>query len=147
MKISRGGLAVELSGKLFAYSGIADDIERIGNHAVSVVGLVRDKRRGNIEFTKWAHAEIDEIAGLIVQNLEDTVTLLDGSSSELVSRIFSREDRVDRLVREARKRHQERYHTGACQPDAGPIFVEMILRLERMSDHCENIAEYARELK
>lgn len=147
MKISRGGLAVELSGKLFAYSGIADDIERIGNHAVSVVGLVRDKRRGNIEFTKWAHAEIDEIAGLIVQNLEDTVTLLDGSSSELVSRIFSREDRVDRLVREARKRHQERYHTGACQPDAGPIFVEMILRLERMFDHCENIAEYARELK
>jgi len=147
MKISRGGLAGELSGKLFAYSGIADDIERIGNHAVYVVGLVRDKRRGNIEFTKWAYAEIDEIAGLIVQNLEDTVTLLDGSSSELVSRIFSREDRVDRLVREARKRHQERYHTGACQPEAGPIFVEMILRLERMSDHCENIAEYARDLK
>ncbi len=146
MKISKGGLTVDLSRKLFAYSGIADDIERIGNHAVYVVGLARDKRRGNIEFTKWAHAEIDEIAELINRNLEDAVALLDGISSELISRIFSREDRIDRLVREARKRHQERYHTGACQPEAGPIFVEMLLRLERMSDHCENIAEYARDL-
>jgi phosphate:Na+ symporter len=146
MKISKGGLTVDLSRKLFAYSGMADDIERIGNHAVYVVGLARDRNRGNIEFTKWAFAEIEEIADLINKNLDDSVALLDGISTELISRIFSREDRIDRLVREARKRHQERYHTGACQPEAGPIFVEMLLRLERMSDHCENIAEYARDL-
>ncbi len=146
MKISKGGLTIELSRKLFAYSGMADDIERIGNHAVYVVGLARDRHRGNIEFTKWAYAEIEEIADLINKNLDECVALLDGISTELTTRIFSREDRIDRLVREARKRHQERYHTGACQPEAGPIFVEMLLRLERMSDHCENIAEYARDL-
>jgi phosphate:Na+ symporter len=146
MKISKGGLTIDLSRKLFAYSGIADDIERIGNHAVYVVGLARDRHRSNIEFTKWAYAEIEEIADLINKNLDDCVALLDGINTELTTRIFSREDRIDRLVREARKRHQERYHTGTCQPEAGPIFVEMLLRLERMSDHCENIAEYARDL-
>ncbi len=147
MKISKGGLSVDLARKLFAYSGISDDIERIGNHAVYVVGLARVRHKGDIEFTRWAYAEIEEIAELINRNMEDAVSLLDGITGELISRIFSREDRIDRLVREARKRHQERYHTGACQPEAGPIFVEMLLRLERMSDHCENIAEYARDLK
>ena len=147
MKISRGGLSVDLSRKLFAYSGISDDIERIGNHAVYVVGLARVRHKGDIEFTRWAFAEIEEIAELINRNMEDAVSLLDGINGELISRIFSREDRIDRLVREARKRHQERFHTGTCQPEAGPIFVEMLLRLERMSDHCENIAEYARDLK
>jgi len=147
MRISRGGLTVDQSRKLFAYSGISDDIERIGNHAVYVMGLARERHRGDIEFTRWAFAEIDEIADLINRNMEDAVSLLDGINGELISRIFSREDRVDRLVREARKRHQERYLSCICQPEAGPIYIEMLIRLERMSDHCENIAEYARDLK
>ncbi|NPV05015.1 MAG: Na/Pi cotransporter family protein [Syntrophaceae bacterium] len=147
MKISKGGLTVEQSRKLFAYSGISDDIERIGNHAIYVVGLARERHKGDIEFTRWAFAEIDEIADLINRNLGDAVSLLDGINGELISRIFAREDRVDRLVREARKRHLERYLSSICQPEAGPIFVEMLIRLERMSDHCENIAEFARDLK
>ena len=147
MKISRGGLSADLSRKLFAYSGISDDIERIGNHAVYVVDLARERHRGNIEFTRWAFAEVEEIAELINRNMADAVSLLDGADTELITRIFAREDRIDRLVREARRRHQERYLSCICQPEAGPIYIEMLIRLERMSDHCENIAEYARDLK
>jgi len=147
MKISRGGLSADLSRKLFAYSGISDDIERIGNHAVYVVDLARERHRGNIEFTRWAFAEVEEIADLINRNMADAVSLLDGADTELITRIFAREDRIDRLVREARRRHQERYLSCICQPEAGPIYIEMLIRLERMSDHCENIAEYARDLK
>ena len=79
--------------------------------------------------------------------MADAVSLLDGADTELITRIFAREDRIDRLVREARRRHQERYLSCICQPEAGPIYIEMLIRLERMSDHCENIAEYARDLK
>jgi phosphate:Na+ symporter len=63
-----------------------------------------------------------------------------------VKSIFLREDCVDRLVRDARDRHIERFNKGVCQAEAGPVFVEILLRIERMSDHCENIAEYARDL-
>lgn len=34
-----------------------------------------------------------------------------------------------------------------CNAEAGPVFVEIMIHLERISDHCQNIAEYVAELK
>jgi hypothetical protein len=30
--------------------------------------------------------------------------------------------------------------------EAGPIFVEYLIQLERVSDHCQNIADYTGDL-
>ncbi len=55
---------------------------------------------------------------------------------------MNREELVDVKVKESRDKHLERFHKRLCDPEAGPIFVEMLLHLERISDLSNNIAEY-----
>jgi phosphate:Na+ symporter len=145
-KLSSGSLSQEQTRRLFAYSGMVDDIERIADHAVDVIKLARSKQRTAVCFTSWAEAELEEIIGYVRANLAEVVALMDDMDPGRVKSIFLREDCVDRLVRDARDRHIERFNKGVCQAEAGPVFVEILLRIERMSDHCENIAEYARDL-
>lgn len=146
-KISDGDLPPNLYKKLFAFSGLVDDIERIGDHSVDLMKLCRIKHQRNIEFTDSGHSEIDAIGKLVIENLQDAVLLLENGDSEGVKRIFERENRVDLLVKESRDRHLERFHRRICQAEAGPLFLEMLINIERISDHCENIAEYIQELK
>ena len=145
-KLSSGSLSEEQTKRLFAYSGMADDIERIADHGVDVIKLARSKQRTAVCFTSWADAELEEIMGYVRANLADVVALMVDMDPGRVKNIFLREDHVDRLVRDARDRHIERFNKGVCQAEAGPVFIEILLRIERMSDHCENIAEYAQDL-
>jgi phosphate:Na+ symporter len=146
-KISSGDLSPDLYKKLFAFSGMVDDIERMGDHSVDLMKLCRVKHQRNMEFTGSGYSEIDAIGKLVIENIDDAVLLLENGDSGGVKRIFEREDRVDLLVKESRNRHLERFHRRICQAEAGPIFIEMLINIERISDHCENIAEYIQELK
>ncbi len=64
------------------------------------------------------------------------------SDNEKINGIIRREEEIDIEVKEARDNHLKRFHNRLCQAEAGPIFVEMLIHLERISDHCNNIAEY-----
>ena len=145
-KMSGNDLSPVLARKFFDYSGMADDIERSANHVMVIANLARQKHDNRAEFTRWASAELDEICELVTANLEDVTSLVIAHDPQRVSKILEREDRVDFLVKEARNKHLERFHKGICQAEAGPIFVEILIHVERICDHCVNIAEYVQEI-
>ncbi|HOF04526.1 MAG TPA: Na/Pi cotransporter family protein [Syntrophales bacterium] len=145
-KISCSDLSPALSQRLFAYTAMADDIERLANHIVSLVSLSREKHYRSIAFTGFAEQELDMIEGLVGMNIADAVYLIrrgDGDRSTAVAR---RENEIDAAVKEAREKHLVRFHRRLCQAEAGPVFIEMLIHLERISDHCQNIAEHVAEL-
>ena len=41
---------------------------------------------------------------------------------------------------ELRSRHIERFRAGKCTADQGAQFLELLVGLERISDHCSNVA-------
>ena len=145
-RVSQNDLSPGLARKFFDYSGMADDIERSANHVMVIANLARQKHNSRAEFTRWASAELDEICELVSANLEDVTSLMVAHDPQRVSNILEREDRVDFLVKEARNKHLERFHKGICQAEAGPIFVEILIHVERICDHCENIAEYVQDI-
>jgi phosphate:Na+ symporter len=79
-------------------------------------------------------------------NVDDAVLLLDKRDDARILNVYRREDSVDVKVREAREKHLDRFHRRVCRAEAGPLFLEMLINLERISDHCQNIAEYVEEL-
>ena len=50
------------------------------------------------------------------------------------------EETIDLMIETMRSRHIQRLKTGECQIDGGTIYLEILTNLERISDHCSNIA-------
>ena len=146
-KISCQQLSPELSQKLFTYTAMANDIERIGDHAVILAKLASNKYQAEVSFTEMGKKELEEIEQRATENLRDAVSLIGERNMKKIMNISLREADIDVKVKEARERHLVRYYEGICQAEAGPIFIEMLIHLERISDLCENVAEYVDELK
>jgi phosphate:Na+ symporter len=141
-KISASHLSARHSTKLFAYTAIADDIESIGNHIILITDLALQKVNKKIVFSESGERDLKEIIDLVSRNLADAMSLIIVPDEEKIRSIINREEEVDIKVKDARERHLKRFHNRLCRAEAGPVFVEMLIHLERISDHCNNIAEY-----
>ena len=145
--ISRKQLSPEQSRKLFAFTAMVDDVERIGDHAVRLAELSKGKYYNHVKYTDTAVNDLAEIENLVAENLHDAILLIDHLDEDVARNVSAREAHVDVKVKEAREKHLVRYYNGMCPADAGPFFVEMLLHLERISDLCQNVAEYVEEIR
>jgi phosphate:Na+ symporter len=146
-RISAQHLSTQLSKKVFAFTAIAGDIESIGNHVVWIADLATQKADEKIKFTEGGKKDLREIILLVSRNLDEAVSLIRVADKEKIDSVIRREEEVDIEVKEARNKHLKRFHNRLCTTEAGLIFVEILIHLERISDHCNNIAEYVLDIK
>lgn len=146
-KVALKHLSPSLSKKLFAFTAMADDIQSMGTHIERISQLAAQKSGKKIKFSENGEKELEEIIMLVSRNLDEAISLLARYNDEEVTDIIRREDEIDVKVKEAHNGHLDRFHNGLCSAEAGPVFVEMLIHLERISDLCTNIAEYVLDIK
>ncbi|MDD5008096.1 MAG: Na/Pi cotransporter family protein [Syntrophorhabdaceae bacterium] len=139
--ISCGELSQPLTKRLFAFSSFAYDIERMGDHSVNLAELAEQKYKRKAYFTEAAKEELRDIGTLVMENLSDAASLIGHKDLMLIRVVVERERRVDVKIKKAIERHLERFYKKLCVAEAGPIYVDMLVNLERISDHCRLIAE------
>jgi phosphate:Na+ symporter len=72
--------------------------------------------------------------------LQMTVNAFATNDAALAIRVEPLEQVVDELVFEIRKNHIQRLQSGVCTIELGFILSDILTNLERISDHCSNIA-------
>lgn len=138
--ISCSQLSPLLSKKLFAFSTIVYEIERVGDRSTNVVELAESKHKRKAIFSHAAKEELKEIEKLVMKNLKDTASLLEMRDEDTIRAIFERNREVDFYIKKATEQHLERFYQKMCRAEAGPIFVDILVNLERVSYHCRTIA-------
>lgn len=145
--ISCGQLTPPLSKRLFAFSSIVYDIERIGDRSTNIVELSESKHKRNALFSQPAERELNEIGSLVMRNLDDTIILIERRDTQKIHDVFERHLQVVLAIKAATEKHLERFYQKVCLAEAGPIFVDMLVNLERISDHCQIIAEHIKNIE
>ncbi|MGM0874277.1 MAG: Na/Pi cotransporter family protein [Bacillota bacterium] len=117
------------------------DIERIGDHFENVVELVGYQLTNKVKLTNSAKQDLEDMFNLTIQTLKDAISALDDKDTALASKVLKSEEQIDKMERTLRKKHILRINEGSCTGSAGIVFVDIISNLERIGDHCVNIAE------
>ncbi|NLI96206.1 MAG: Na/Pi cotransporter family protein [Synergistaceae bacterium] len=139
-EVGQASLSEDLSLTLGAYVNGASDIERVGDHATNLTELFEYTQENHLVFSEKAMAEFEEMftnARLAFHLAIESILNEDG---EAAKEVLVLEDRVDALEKELRRKHIERLNTGACQPSAGVVFIDILSNLERIADHGNNLA-------
>jgi phosphate:Na+ symporter len=113
----------------------------MGDHAINLVELAEQKDKRKAHFTEPARKALKNISDLVMANLEDTASLIEEKDIIKIRNVFERERSVDIKIKAEIEKHLERFYRRACVAEAGPIYVDTLVNIERISDHCQLIAE------
>ena len=124
---------------------MVNDLERIGDHCDNLADTAKSMSSQDIAFTDAAHKEINSMFQAVKETLDMTVDAYTNYDSELARHVEPLEDVVDQFKELLRTRHVERLNQGECTVENGVCFLEVVTDLERIADHCLNVAFYVLE--
>ncbi len=120
---------------------IAIDIERIGDHCTNLAEFARSNYKLKSPFTEEAQKELESMFEKVTKMVNDTVEALDTGNPELAQSILKQEDYLDLLEEHLRHTHMKRINKGICSPENTVLYTDVLQNMERIGDHCTNIAE------
>jgi phosphate:Na+ symporter len=88
-----------------------------------------------------AQADLNKVFALSKEMFTHSLAALEKSDAGLAIKVLELESKMDVIEKEARFNHLERLSVGSCNPKAAVIFNELMRNLERIADHCNNVAE------
>jgi phosphate:Na+ symporter len=116
------------------------DFERIADHAVNICEYVEAMQSKEQKFSQKALDELQIYVKATCHIVEITVKVLEKEDLMLALQVEPLEDVIDSLNAEIKKRHIKRLRKGKCTVELGFCLSDIITSLERISDHCENVA-------
>ncbi len=144
-----GSYLVKLSSKSLSERDSVDatkllhmigDLERISDHSVNIVESAEEIRDKNISFSNYANAELNKLRGAVDETLDLTLEALVNSDYDRAALVEPLEQVVDYLRDQIKLRHTIRLQKSLCSIELGFILSDILTNLERVSDHCSNIA-------
>lgn len=129
------------------YLHTLSDFERIGDHAMNLSKAARENTEKNLLYSEDAQKELHILFAAVQEILELSFAAFKENSTRLAYRVEPLEECIDILCDELKIRHVERLQKGLCSLQKGFVFNDIITNMERVSDHCSNIAVAVIELK
>lgn len=121
---------------------VISEFERIGDYSVNMMEQAQYLYENNIKLSDKAHSELDIISQAVAEIIGLAVRCFGQSDLESATSIEPLEETIDAMIDLLKFRHIDRLKLGKCTVDAGVAFLETLTNMERISDHCSNVAVY-----
>ncbi len=121
---------------------VLSEFERIGDYAINLTEQSDALYEKGINFSEKAKSELKIVSEAILEIIQLATDTYDTSSKELAVKIEPLEETIDMMVESLKRKHIKRLKKGKCTVECGVNFLEVLTNIERMSDHCSNIAVY-----
>ena len=140
IQVSSAKLGQEESEEATALLKVIGDYERISDHAVNVLESAEELRDKKLSLTADALREYGVMAKAVDEVLTLSETAFVQSDSEAATKVEPLEQVIDVLKDRLRTNHILRMQEGKCSAEVGFVWSDLLTNLERVSDHCSNVA-------
>ncbi len=146
VQLSSKRLSEEDSLRVSKMLHVIGDFERLGDHGVNLLHAAQELHRKGLSFSDEARRELSVLVDAVREILDLTGRAYRQNDLEQAMRVEPLEQTVDRLVDAVKDSHIARLRAGECSIELGFILSDVLNDLERVSDHCSNIAVAVIEL-
>ncbi len=140
LKICRSSVTGNDSRSVSKMMHCVGNFERISDHAVNLVESAQEMHEKGISFSAECFKEIYVIREAIAENITKAIEAYKNNDLLIAHKVEPLEEVVDNLSTELKNRHICRLQNDECTVELGYIFQDVLTNLERISDHCSNIA-------
>lgn len=140
VKVSALELTNEDSAETTKLLHIIGDFERISDHAVSILKSAEEMGEKKIAFSGSAGKGLKVMTDAVIEIVDLAYRCFRDNDREAAKKVEPLEQVVDDLKAELKRQHIERLRKGECTIEQGFVFGDILTNLERVADHCSNIA-------
>lgn len=120
---------------------VLSDIERISDYCENISEFAETLNEKKAEFSDVAVNNLRDMIDETVQCYEYALDAFKENSHEKALKVIEKETKVDNYEIDLRSDHMKRLARNECNTDAGVVFLDALVCVERISDHARNIAE------
>jgi phosphate:Na+ symporter len=144
-----GTYLVKLSGQKLSYRDNTEaakllfmigEFERIADYAKDIADSAKEMYEKKINFSEPAQKELEVMMAAVDEVVELAIRSFCENNIELAKKVDPLEEVIDDLKDALKKGHISRLQCNECTIELGFVFSDLITVLERVSDHCSNIA-------
>ena len=139
-QVSEGQLTDPEQRDIAMISRMVVEFERIGDYAVNLMENAQSLAEKKVRFSETALAELEAICSAVETAIGMASNAVRSGDPKAAAGVEPLEETVDSMQDELKLRHIRRLKNGQCTIDAGLVFLEVLTQIERVSDHCSNIA-------
>ena len=140
VKLSKSSITGKDSRTVSKMMHCVGNFERISDHAVNLIESLQEIQEKGIKFSDECINEIMVISDAINENISIAFDSYKNDDLVAAHKVEPIEEVVDNLSTELKNRHIRRLQNDECTVELGYIFQDILTNLERISDHCSNIA-------
>ena len=119
---------------------IIGDLERIADHAINIGQASRELRDKNLSLSEDAIKEMDSMLNAVKECVDLSLLAFEKDDLSIALKVPPLEEVIDELKAILRANHIDRVKRRQCSIEAGFIWSDLLTNLERVGDHCNNIA-------
>ncbi len=140
MKLALGTLSEDESAEAAKLQRVIGDFERISDHAVNVMESAQELKDKNLKFSETATAELSVMTNALLEIMSLAEKAFCENDLAAAVQVEPLEQVIDDLRERIRLNHTLRLQKNACTIENGFVLSDILTNLERVSDHCSNIA-------
>ncbi|MBR2467275.1 MAG: Na/Pi cotransporter family protein [Clostridia bacterium] len=140
LKISGRELSAEDNLEVTKLLHMIGDLERLSDHAVNLAESSREMYEKNVAFSDSAKRELDVMTDAVGEIIDIALRSFKENDVELAKTVEPLETVIDDLQSDIRLNHIARLKRNECTVELGFILSDLLTNLERIADHCSNIA-------
>ncbi len=142
-KISREELTDNENAEINQDLQIVKNFERMGDISINLLEFFEMVKEDKTGFSEVALEEINSMFNIYFEMFEITMDIYKNKNYDRYDQLLEFEDVIDQIEYDSRNRHFSRMSDNLCNNAiAGSVFCDILGNLERMGDHCCNIAKY-----